>query len=251
MLLDMDVPESWPWEVVNAVDEVIEGRPDLAALDFNEASSIGPDEIALGRKETAVIDEAIGDTPLALFHATRLLPHEVQSIRERGMLPLTPELVNYRLDSAIAAVDGIDSTLAERLRPAALEYAVDPGRSNQVCFSGSRLSLRKRSGFWRLFTYWGGEAIYWQLDDRLPDPALEQLSRVGTPAVVIAGFPSRGPRHGRGVRHPQLARRLVAVRLGMDPGLETHVHLVRSDEIVDVVLRGSTEWDDLEPMSGY
>lgn len=164
------------------------------------------------------------------------------------MFPLTPELVNFRLDSAIA-VGAMDRTLAERLRPIALEYAVRAGRSDRVCFSGSRLSLQHRSGFWRLFTYWGGEAIYWQLDDKLPDPALEQLGRIGTAAVVIAALPPRGPRHGRGVRDPQLARRLVAVRLGMDPGLETHVDLVRPDEIVEVVLQGSPAWDKLAPMS--
>jgi hypothetical protein len=118
-----------------------------------------------------------------------------------------------------------------------------------VCFSGSRRSLRERSAFGRLFTYWGGEAIFWELDDRLPDPALVQLSRIGTAAVVIAALPPRGPRHGNGVRDPRLAHRLVAVRLALDPGLETHVDLAQPAEIVDVLLYGTPEWNELAPMS--
>jgi hypothetical protein len=241
VLLELDVHESWPSDVLSAVNEVIQERSDFDGAEYSDEISLGPSEIEL-------IDQSLGDTSLALYHATRLLPHEVESIRDRGLLPLTPELVNYRLDSAVSA-GGIDSALAERLRPHALDYAVRPERSRRVCFSGSRRSLQERSAFRRIFTYWGGEAIFWELDDRLPDPALAQLSRIGTAAVVIAALPPRGPRLGRGVRDPRLAQRLVAVRLGLDPGLETHVDLARPDEIVDVVLQGSPEWNGLAPMS--
>lgn len=240
-MLDLDVVGSWPSEVLTAVDWTLAHRVDLVGTEYS-------DEIELSLSEGELIGQAIGDTQMALYHATRLLPHEVISIRERGLLPLTPDLVNLRLDAAIAA-GAINAALAERLRPHALRYAVEPGRTRQVCFSGSRRSLQQTSGFWRLFTYWGGEAIYWELDDRLPDPALVQLGCIGTPAVVVASLPPRGPRHNRGRRDLRLAERLVAVRLGLEPGLETHVDRAHSDEIVDVVLQGSAEWDELAPMS--
>lgn len=242
-MLDLDDPASWPPEALNAVDDLLADRDDLAEAEYG-------DEVRLDAHESSLIDEAIGDTPLAAYHATRLLPHEVESVRRVGLLPLTPELVNLRIGTAVES-GAVDTVLAERLRPAALRYAVDPGRTQQVCFTGSRKSLQRRSGFWRLFTYWGGEAIYWDLDDKLPDPALLQLSHIGTPAVVVAALPPSGSRHGRGVRDPELPRRLVAVRLGLDPGLEIHVDVARPGEIVDVVLQGSPAWAELAPVSQH
>ncbi len=237
--IDLDVVDAWPVDVRDAVEGIIEDRPDFDDVEYS-------DEVELTADEREVIDAAVNGVPLLCYHATRLLPHEVESIRANGLLPLTPDLVTHRLEAAVST-GRIDAGVASRLLPAALKYAIDDGRKDQVCLIGSRLSLRSRPGFWRLFTFWGGEAIYWDLADDAPNLDLGILRTVGSAAVVVAALPSGGPRHR--LHNLDLPRRLVAIKLGLECGLETHVDRVDASEVLDVILEGSPAWIELDPMS--
>jgi len=109
----------------------------------------------------------LGDRRVALYHATRLLPHEVTGIRQDGLLTLSEGRRDARLDAVIARYgDRIGTERLEGLRRSGpltwgtshrnarlgVLYAVTPLKD---AFAGAG------GGMTVFLENWGGEAFYW------------------------------------------------------------------------------------------
>jgi hypothetical protein len=229
-LLDVEVPRTWPAALVGAVDEVI--RRGLA--------DPGASSLWVGDEGEGLVAHAASGAMVRLFHATRLLPHEVVAVRTHGLRLLDDSLVTEKLDAAVAA-----GVLAE----AEAEYlsrhrAPLDGRSGrraaQICAAATTRGFTDEPhAVWALLSHWGGEAIYWA-HERTPSEA--RLRSIGTPAVVVFGAPIGRPADDW---YPSLAALLLAAR-GGDARVNADVFLrspVGAEDIEAIWLPGSAEYD--------
>lgn len=88
-VLDIDNPASWPGPVIEWARRWAERRDSLDEMrvDLMEAES--------------ELRALLVDRKARAYHCTRLLDHEVASVRESGLLALTSELVADRLQQAL------------------------------------------------------------------------------------------------------------------------------------------------------
>jgi hypothetical protein len=102
----------------------------------------------------------LSGTKLLAFHCTRLLDHELAWIRERGLRPLTLELVEERIRVAHERAH-LDLSEHDRLL-ASNTFAVrdDRNRRDRVCLILGRGAFDETFGCEPLLSTWGGEAIY-------------------------------------------------------------------------------------------
>jgi hypothetical protein len=178
-VVDVDNPATWP-------------RP-LADLIYKIAHETELDEpelyvdLELEEREAQILD-LLGGHLLRAQHCTRLLDHEADAIRAHGLRPLDAALVDDRLDQAH---ERGYLTAAERevLRSQSM---VAPGRQRmgnregQVCLAlSAEATSHDIGGAWRLLSFWGGEAIYWQHCDDPADLA-QRLRCLGRPTLVTA-----------------------------------------------------------------
>ena len=71
--------------------------------------------------------------PVRAYHATRLLPHEIDSVRRDGLEALTPELIERRLQDALAGGYLTPTELTELQAHTVYTKNAAQGRMNQVC----------------------------------------------------------------------------------------------------------------------
>jgi hypothetical protein len=117
--------------------------------------------------------------------------------------------------------------------------------------------LRKEAGVWRLFTYWGGEALYVCHEE---DPEVGPILRAqGTACIVAAAVPVRAIE-----THCSLGERFLrcflhrrGVGTGHDPDVEGHIReplpgpsirrIVRRNDPDFELLTGCSAW--AEPLT--
>lgn len=157
-----------------------------------------------------VADVLVGKR-VRVFHAARLLSHEVVEIQAGGLSVLTLDLQARKLD---AARDRryISSQDAERLRAArALRGAADFRRAAMLWAAASMRPFdRSPHGVRRLLPYWGGEGMYRAHEGT--DLGAKLLT-LGTPTLVrctVAVDPAKER------WSPSLAQVLVGTRAGFD-----------------------------------
>ncbi len=175
-IIEVDDATSWPDNVLRAATNLAEQfrgsanyASDLKLLEFDEAFC----------KELA-------GSLVKAYHATRLLPHELALIREQGLLPLSKELVERRLNLA-AQNSAITPAERDQLHAKNVFQIGNHGsRGDQVCLFLSTADLEdEASGVDDLLSTWGGEAIYWNVIDAELGPRLKGL---GIPTLVVAGL---------------------------------------------------------------
>ncbi|WP_405772969.1 hypothetical protein [Streptomyces sp. NBC_01538] len=152
-------------------------------------------------------------------HVTRLLDHERQAIRAQGLRLLTADLVNDRLEQA-HRLGYLSDAEHESLR---VNNCTVPGhrgmgrREDQVCLTLSTAAMVHNShGGYRLLSYWGGEAIYWNHCDTDRDLA-PKLQSLGTPVIVTALLDLATPAASRHLIFPSMVHVLVGKALGYGP----------------------------------
>jgi hypothetical protein len=162
----------------------------------NEIDSLGTANYVLAgmpdnpwrRERELLISEIEADIQgfsLIGYHCTRLVSAEIVAIRNGGLRPLSSDLLLSRI-SALVSAGLIDNKVGERLR--AKNCSNDPNRRSRVWFVFSRETLRDEQGLWRLFGYWGGEALYnCHEDDNEMGPLLK---RIGQPCIIVAPVPT-------------------------------------------------------------
>lgn len=147
-----------------------------------------------------------------VYHCTRLLSHEVQMIRERGLRPLATDLINERIYAA-EDTGQISPETASALRAGhAFAVGTAKGRRNQVCLVLShRVFCIEPGSCEPLLTTWGGEAVY-----KTSSAQIRQiLERVGRPAIVTALIDVSGPTV-RSSFHPALHKAFLGSFLGLE-----------------------------------
>ncbi|MDB5963496.1 MAG: hypothetical protein JWP59_4790 [Massilia sp.] len=151
------------------------------ALAGVEPSTVGGD-LRLPVSESEVTD-LLGGEPLRTYHATRLLPHEVESVRREGLRALSPDHVERRITEAVAA-GAITGSEAARMRAETVYATGFQGiRTGQVCaVVGLTAFSEDWRGVWPLLTSWGGEAIYFHAS---PEGAARLRSALGSPSIVV------------------------------------------------------------------
>jgi hypothetical protein len=129
-----------------------------------------------------------------MFHATRLLPHEHEAIRQEGLVVLTEDHRSQRLDRIVQMYGPeIGTEALERLRtagPLAWSEHHRHGRLGvifgvtplQASFDGAG------RGMTVFLSHWGGESFYWAGEDS-PDleRTIDRLTKRSTPAIVEFG----------------------------------------------------------------
>lgn len=178
--------------------------------------------------------------PLRAYHATRLLPHEVESIRRDGLRPLSVEHVEQRLTDA----ERVGALTADELARLAARHVFSPesaahgqigGRRGRVCAVVGRSSVSRR-GLGLPLSTWGGEAIYWTAGD-----LADRLAQIGAPAVVVLNLELSGPIYTAG---PVLG--LFSALLRGEPLHDAEVHVlapIAPSAVVAVWQPGSAGYD--------
>jgi hypothetical protein len=142
-----------------------------------------------------VFRNLLGQRQIALFHATRLLPHELASVRTDGLLVLSDEHRSSRLAKVIEIYGtqlGVESL--ERLRTAG---PLSWNRTHRTARLGKvhgvtplRIAFEDGGdGLTVFLDNWGGESFYWAAteSDELK-VTLQHLTTLSTPAIVEIGI---------------------------------------------------------------
>lgn len=103
--VDPDDMSTWPAALQGCLAEYVRGV---------DAAATWAADLRLPLTEEQVTP-LLGGRPLRTYHATRLLPHEVDSVRSAGLRALSPEHVEQRIADA-HAVGAISGQEADRLR---------------------------------------------------------------------------------------------------------------------------------------
>lgn len=170
--VDPDDVGTWPAPLREALA--------LEVVDVDPVTPVCDLRLRLSDEDVATLLEG---RPLRAYHCTRLLPHEVQSIREDGLRALGPEHVEQRIHDAFVA-GAIADADAERLRSEHIFATGDEcEREGQVCACVGLIAFsdHEADGVWPLLSWWGGEAIYVHASKE----GREHLRTLGTPSIVV------------------------------------------------------------------
>ncbi|AEN07976.1 hypothetical protein GA0115235_100939 [Streptomyces sp. DpondAA-F4a] len=173
-------------------------------------------DLELEDEEARLLD-LLSDHLLRAQHCTRLLDHEADAIRAHGLRPLDLVLVDDRLNQAQERGYLTDAE-RELLRSQSM---VVPGRQKsgnregQVCLTlSAEATSHNINGAWRLLSFWGGEAIYWQHCDDHAGVA-QRLRSLGRPALVTAYVDLASP--GRHLVFKSVVHTFVGKAIGHTP----------------------------------
>lgn len=228
--IDVDDPTAWPSDLRGEVAAVAE-----RLVGTTEHTS----DLEVTNQDESVIMCSLAGVDVRLYHATRLLPHEVDQIRHEGLRVLDVDLINEKLDGALRA--GMLS-VAERTQLASTHAPIDGSagrRAAQVCAVLTPHAFSHDvHGVWPLMSSWGGESIYWA-HERTPLGA--RLTQIGSPAIVVFTAPAALDDN----YFPSLAKALVAAVLGL-PDVNADVFLhepVPPERIENIWTPGIDEYD--------
>ena len=183
-LIEADCEGTWPKALLRGLDA---HRQELADFQVERARTDRPAWLTPSNPHQAAWDAVLAlaerttaSGHLLGFHATRLMDHEVQTIRQGGLEPLSVELLERRLLVA-QSVGALTPEQAARLL--ARHKAAEDNRSRRTAFFFTRAQL-KNAGLDCLCRSWGGEALYsCHADNEETGPLLTSL---GTPCIVVA-----------------------------------------------------------------
>ena len=177
MVVDVDDPSTWPPAVLKRVQTM---------FDKLRGSSEFANELNVPSCEEDEFRSLLSGHFIRVYHATRLLDHEISMIRTQGLRPLSAKPVDERIDAAFD-----HSCISEEERGqlhASHVYAIgeEEGRDGKCCFIFPASTMAEHSsGINPLLAEWGGEAISMFNDTRgIPG----RLARLGTPSVVVASI---------------------------------------------------------------
>lgn len=209
-ILDLGNPLAWPERaraiVLEVADEV---RQRIASCSSGEDDEDGDwDDLGDGddcrpfacdlrsqhgdlaeKTEARLRTALVGHEPVA-YHANRLLAHEDEAIRLRGLHVLSPELIEEKLRRAAEAYPDIlsveDVTLLRRSGP----LTWGGGRRLGLLWVVAPFSIfdDDRHGFVKLIGNWGGEAIGWTDGDAARE-LISRLNQLSLPGIVEVNVP--------------------------------------------------------------
>jgi len=192
--IDFENLDTWPDEfrsLLESEDEQLKGyfdrRDEIEKLQRKDvAARVNPPNNPYKDHRRRVIQRSysiLKGQHLACWHCTRLLDHELHEVRKNGLLPLTPKLVETRLERAVR-YGHLTQEIADRLR--CQEVSADTSRRDRVCFVNERSILTYEGDVICLLSYWGGEAVYGPIQ---LDPLLQEVSSIGKATILHCSVP--------------------------------------------------------------
>ena len=240
--IDLGQQGSWPIGVRALVDELAatarrwpEGQSGRSACDLAIA-----DARFRETAERRVRDALSGDLILA-YQATRLLPHEVDDIRDTGLLPLSEDLRRRKVYRAAAnypqLISSGESEWMLASGPLTCQHGTADVRLGVICVVAPICAfIWDAGGLEPLLAQWGGESIYWQDG---PAPALERLTAVSVPSIIEVAIPSE-VMHGSGLLWPVMVGAVLELE---SPWREWHVRCsVPPASVIDIIQPGGERW---------
>jgi len=246
-LIDLGDPSTWSEPVrlvANDIASQVRGwREDLN--DFRSCD-LATYDFKLSQEFECRFRQAISSSRILAYHATRLLPHEVDSIRNLGLEPLSHGLVERKLAAAFEHYRNLTSKAdIEILRKSGpLTWRGTQGRLGSL-FMVAPFAIFESgtSGFHWLFRGWGGEAIGWTNDRKKAcRPAAEiidRLSKVSKPCIIELSI------HPQDVAsRKELWPTVVGGLLGLaDPWTEWSVTIpVHNQHVLEIIQPSSGRW---------
>ena len=131
------------------------------------------------------IEGLLAGQSLLGFHATRLLPHELEAIRAGGLRLLDDDLIPSRIESARAVGTIDDDQAAEFVRAVQTNYEKHRDtRGQRVGVAvGTAVFSRDPWGFSSLLRVWGGEVLFDYYTRK--DPNYQVLLTLGRASMVV------------------------------------------------------------------
>jgi hypothetical protein len=233
-LIDVDNVSTWPDKVRNRAEDWAQALRDGA-----ECTS----DLDLDKEDEDEFRRLLAGSMVLAFHATRLLDHEVESIRNLGLRLASEDLVRLRVETAVEA-GSVDSAFAQQLLRANVFAERDArNRQRQVCLVLSRRPFDESPhGFTHLLGEWGGEVITMSRGGVALRP---RLQRLGRPAIVAAAIDLSAPWRVHAV-WPSLHKVFVAAVLGLeDLGADVfYRQRIPPEHILSIWQPGDAEYDE-------
>ncbi len=187
----LDDISTWPEELIEFLKSV---KPSIVNYQKEQKridKLCGPDVIArifeadnkyyaMWKSTCDIIDNMLTNTRIIGFHCTKLIDYEIQEILENGLIPLNQDMANRRINKAFN-----NGYLPEYFKNKLInknETGADC-RIGRVFLFQCLSTLYKETDKSRLFSSWGGEAIYWDNEDEITP-----LQSIGLPAIVVASM---------------------------------------------------------------
>ena len=122
------------------------------------------------------IEDILENEKIIALHCTKLLDYEIKQIHVNGLVPLSPGFATTKIKTAFKK-GFISSKLKNQLinKP---ELSEDE-RINKIFVFFCLSTLKDKMGLYKLFNYWGGEAIYSYMNDK------SELKAIGKPCIII------------------------------------------------------------------
>jgi hypothetical protein len=210
VIADPDDRSTWPLDVADWV---------AVRADRLRGTTEWSSDLKLATEDEAGFRTLFAGAKLRAYHCTRLLDHEIATIRERGLRLLTLELVEEKVEAAFNAGA---FTVAERDTLRATHVFAQGAqrlRENRLALCMGRQAFADPSGFESLLSIWGGEAIYMGTPQVLCLPlphGWPDLRKVGRPAIIVAAIES-SPEHWLDLHwHHPLGQVFVGIELGLE-----------------------------------
>lgn len=233
--IDIDNPSSWPDHILRDVLAVAARTPGRIRY---------WDQLDVSHEDGLAFLESISGVPIRTYHCTKLLDHEVDDVRARGLGLLTRDLVVGRIKKAYEAGHLRTDQRDELLRTHVFALTEHRYREQLLWLIISRQTFdTDADGVWRLLRLWGGESIYWAHSDR--DAALyNHLRAIGRPSIVVTDLVMT-PEEWRRHNHQGLLRLFAGRLLGLSrtSGEVGSPRPVPADRIVDIWHPGSPDYD--------
>ncbi|MCD4782864.1 MAG: hypothetical protein K8T10_03425 [Candidatus Eremiobacteraeota bacterium] len=136
------------------------------------------------------LDKILNGCNIIGYHCTRLISSEIISIKRDGMKTLSPELIQKRFISAYKQ-EQLSKKDFESLTnsPIVKKHLCNKycTRTGMIWFCANRSTLKKCNLVYRLFKYWGGEAVY---NGHENDPIISNtLKSIGVPCIIKCSVP--------------------------------------------------------------
>jgi hypothetical protein len=249
LIVDIDDPLSWPREVAEMVENVVDRVSDS---DWGEHpyEHLGWADFEV---EELRIRAKLAGHRLVGYHATRLLAHEIASIRNTtGLEVLTDALRRRKVAEArhhypdVFDDDDPGGGVLLRSGPNDWQGTADV-RLGALDFAAPfTVFSHDARGFMNLLGTWGGETLGWLADGRGSSRLSERLTGLSVPAIVEFG--ARVPTLNLTPLLPAFAG-----RFGEVPGSYWHqwrtTESIPPEFVLDVITTTSTKWPPA--LAGY
>jgi len=250
MNIDLGISDTWPKEAMAIATAVARD------IQFSEKGAVGkipasdlkwrdPDSDADLEQKLRM---ALAGHRVLTYHATRLLPHEVDGIRHGGIGPLSADLIERKLrlarENYPEALTEQDIELLRTSGPLTWGGVGQRVRLGQLWVVAPIEAFADVGGFEQLLGNWGGEVIYRVLgpdgvETARAQSAINRINLVSVPSIVELAIDPAKLRWSR-----EIWRVMVGVLLGArDPANEWYIESrVPASDVVEILQPGNARW---------